>query len=192
MAVQTKRYITPEEYLITERAAEVKSEYYRGEIFAMSGASYNHNLIAANLLGLLYSLRKNGCQAFGSDLRLHIPLSGLYTYPDITIICEKPEFLDQQQDTITNPSVLIEILSPSTEKYDRGKKFRLYRSIPNLQEYILIDSQYQLIEKYTHTPDNHWVLSDYKQPEDTVMFTSIDFKLSVREIYSGTVGLAAL
>ncbi len=191
MAVPTKDYITSEEYLTTEREVEFKSEYYQGEVVAMSGASFNYNVIAANLLGLLFGLRKSGCQAFGSDLRLHIPLSSLYTYPDVSIICGKPEFLDQHQDTILNPSVLIEILSPSTEKYDRGKKFMLYRSIPTLQEYILIDSQFQLIEKYTRNADNHWVLTDYTQPEDSLVFTSISFKLSVQEIYSGTAGIPA-
>ncbi|PSR56156.1 Uma2 family endonuclease [Adhaeribacter arboris] len=155
----------------------------------MLGDSYNHNVIAANLLGLLFGLRKNGCQAFGSDLRLHIPLNSLYTYPDVTIICGKPEFLDPQQDTIINPLIFFKILSPSTEKYDRGKKFMLYRSISSLQEYILIDSQYRLIEKYTRNSDNHWILTDYKQPEDNVIFNSIPYKLTVEEIYSATVDL---
>lgn len=192
MAVQTKNYITPEEYLTAERAAEFKSEYYQGEVFAMSGASYNHNVIAANLLGLLFSLRKNGCRAFGSDLRLHIPLNNLFTYPDVTIICGKPAFLGQQQDTILNPSILFEILSPSTETYDRDKKFMPYRSIPSLQEYILIDSQHQLIEKYTRNSDNHWVLTDYQHTEDNILLTSISFKLSVADIYSGTTDLKTL
>lgn len=192
MAIQTRNYITPEEYLFTEREADFKSEYYQGEVFAMSGASYNHNVIAANLLGLLYNLRKNGRRAFGSDLRLHIPLNSLYTYPNVTIICGKPSFLDQQQDTVLNPSILFEILSPSTENHGRGKKFMLYRSISTLQEYVLIDSQYRLIEKYTRNLDNHWVLTDYKQPEDNIAFISIDFKLSVEKIYSGATDVKAI
>ncbi len=192
MAVQTTNNSTPEEYLATEREAIFKSEYYQGEVFAMSGASYNHNVIAANLLGLLYNIRQNGCRAFGSDLRLHIPLNSLYTYPDATIICGKPAFLDLQQDTILNPSIIFEILSPSTENYDRGKKFILYRSIPTLQEYILIDSQCRLIEKYIRNIDNHWVLTDYKNTEDSIVFTSIEFELSIEEIYSGAFGIEAL
>ena len=189
MAVQTKNYVTPEEYLAAERAAEFRSEYYRGEVFAMFGASYNHNIIATNLLGLLYNVRQKGCRAFGSDLRLHIPLNRLYTYPDVTVICGSPEFLDQQHDTVLNPSIIFEILSPSTENHDRGKKFMLYRSIPTLKEYILIGSHHHLIEKYARHADNHWVFTAYKQPEAVIALGGLDFNLSVQEIYSGTTNL---
>ncbi|QMU30126.1 Uma2 family endonuclease [Adhaeribacter radiodurans] len=192
MAVQTKKFINPEEYLTAEREAEFKNGYYQGEVFAMSGASFNHNVIAANLLGLLFSLKKMDVRAFGNDLRLHIPLNSLYTYPDVTIICGKPTFLDQQLDTVVNPTVIFEVLSPATEKYDRGKKFMLYRSISALQEYILIDSQYRLIGKYTRNAENHWILTDYKQSEDNLIFNSIPCRLSLQEIYSETIGIQAV
>ena len=137
MSVRTKPFITPEEYLERERAAEFKSEYYNGEIFAMSGGSRNHVLIAGNCqMALRSALKDKGCLVFQSDLRVHIPSNDLYTYPDVVVVCGEEQYLDNQKDTLVNPVLVVEVLSPSTESYDRGQKFEFYRSIASLQEYV--------------------------------------------------------
>ena len=128
------KFITPEEYLRLERASQEKHEYFKGEIFAMTGATENHNIIAGSTFAALYSeLRKKPCQIYPSDMRVRIPATGLYTYPDISVVCGTPEFEDDGLDTLLNPTVIIEVLSPSTEPYDRGKKFQHYRTIPTLK-----------------------------------------------------------
>ncbi|HRG48514.1 MAG TPA: Uma2 family endonuclease [Leptospiraceae bacterium] len=133
-----RKIFTESEYLELERNADFKSEYYNGEIFAMAGASLIHNEIVANLISIFNQfLKDKPCDVYPSDLRLRVEKSGLYTYPDITIVCGKAELLDNQFDTLKNPTVLIEVLSDSTEKYDRGQKFSFYRKIPSLKEYSL-------------------------------------------------------
>jgi Uma2 family endonuclease len=133
-----KRY-TPEEYLALERAAPFKSEYLGGEIFAMAGTSKEHVRIARNLIAALHDqLRNSPCEVFGSDLRVKVSRTGLYTYPDVTIACADLEFEDERVDTLLNPRVIFEILSDSTEAYVRGKKFHHYRQIPSLMEYVLV------------------------------------------------------
>jgi Uma2 family endonuclease len=130
-----------QEYLELEREAEYKSEYFRGEIFAMTGAGHNHNRIVENLTFEIGSfLKGKSCRTFSNDMRLHIPQNGLYTYPDVVIVCGKNEFLDDKKDNLVNPNVIIEVLSPSKSFYDRGEKFHFYRSIPSLSEYVVIDS----------------------------------------------------
>jgi Uma2 family endonuclease len=161
MAAHPHPLLTEAEYLAIERQATFKSEYYRGEIFAMSGARRNHNAIISNLIGSLNGyLKGKPCMIFPSDLRLHIPETGLYTYPDAMIVCGKEEFVDEVFDTITNPTVIIEVLSESTEKYDRGDKFRFYRSIPSLKEYLLVNSEKVGIEKYAINDRGLWELSE--------------------------------
>ncbi|RMD86186.1 MAG: Uma2 family endonuclease, partial [Calditrichaeota bacterium] len=144
MQKTAKKYYTPEEYLALEEAAEYKSEYYKGEIFAMSGASINHNRIVMNLsTELNTALRDTKCEVFMSDMRLWVEAVQLFTYPDIVILCEQPQFYDDRDDTITNPFIIFEVLSESTKNYDRGEKFEFYRSLPSFQEYILVD-QYKV------------------------------------------------
>ncbi|MEO6254459.1 MAG: Uma2 family endonuclease [Ferruginibacter sp.] len=134
-------YISADDYLKAERDAVEKHEYYHGEVFAMSGASVNHNRIQVNLIGELHTkLKGKGCQPYGSDLRIHIPENTLYTYPDISVFCASLDLTDNNFDTATNPTVLIEILSKSTRNYDILSKFKLYRDIKRLKTYILIDS----------------------------------------------------
>jgi Uma2 family endonuclease len=141
MTAQTIKMYSEKEYLELERDAEYKSEYYRGEIFAMAGAGHNHNRIVENLSGECYiAFKGKSCQTFSSDMRLHIPQNGLYTYPDLLVVCGKIEFAEDNDDTIVNPSAIIEVLSKTTSAYDRGDKFHLYRSIPTLMEYVLVDS----------------------------------------------------
>lgn len=177
-------FITAEEYLAMERAADTKHEYYRGEIFAMSGASFEHNEISSNLMGILKNrLQGKSCRPYGNDLRIHIPESSLYTYPDLSIICDGPAFSDNKFDTITNPSVLIEILSNSTKDYDRGGKFNLYRSIKTLKEYILIDSTSVSVEIFSRDDDNSWRLVEFKNLDDSFTIATIETILSLKEIY---------
>jgi Uma2 family endonuclease len=174
----------PEEYLAMERASDTKHEYYRGEVFAMSGASLNHNKIFSIVFSAL-SIRLKGksCMPFGSDLRIHIPKNTLYTYPDISIICGEPELTDENKDTVTNPSVLIEILSTTTKDYDRGGKFNLYRSIKTLKEYVLIDSTAVSVEVFSHNIDNSWRLVEFKHLSDSFTITTIEATLLLNEIY---------
>ena len=186
MAQPATKYISEKEYLAFERNALDKHEYYQGEIFAMSGASFKHNLIESNLRGALHTFLKGKvCREFGSNLRVHIPKNTLYTYPDILVLCDEPDFVDDEFDTITNPSIIIEILSPSTANYDRGAKFDLYRDISSLNEYLLIDSQTIHVVVYTKNNDSTWTLSETKNLNDNITLPSINFIINVADIYDG-------
>lgn len=186
MAQPATKFISQKEYLDFERNALDKHEYYEGEIFAMSGASYKHNLIESNLrLALGTFLKGKKCREFGSNLRIHIPSNSLYTYPDILVLCNKPDFVDDEFDTITNPTVIIEILSPSTANYDRGSKFDLYREIETLNNYVLIDSKAVHVIVYSKNDDNTWTLAETKNSIDNIRINSIDFSMPVAEIYEG-------
>ena len=177
-------YITAEEYLMAERTAAEKHEYYNGEVFAMSGASANYNEIFSNLFGeIAHKLKGKGCKPYGSDLRIHIPKNTLYTYPDISIICGEMNLTDDKFDTATNPSVIIEILSRSTRNYDRLEKFSLYRDIDTLQEYILADSQKIHIERYFRSNNNTWQLMDYYFKEDSLVISTVNISISLKDIY---------
>ncbi len=179
-------YISQETYLEQERAATEKHEYYQGEVFAMSGASGNHNEICTNLIGEIFpKLKDRGCKPYGSDLRIHVPKNTLYTYPDISIICGDKKYTDDKFDTVTNPSVIIEILSRSTRNYDRLEKFSLYRDILTLQEYILVDSQRTHIEKYARNANNTWELSDHDSLEEILTIVTVDIRIPIKDIYHG-------
>ena len=175
--------ISPEKYLARERAAEGKHEYYQGEVFAMGGASPRHNLIALNAGGeLRQRLRDRPCLVYTSDQRVKVDQAGLYTYPDVTVVCGKPRYDDEQQDTLVNPNVLIEVLSPSTADYDRGGKFTLYRQMPSLQEYVLISQDRVLVEHYMRDGER-WIFSEIKSPTDTLTLSSLKCDLPLAEIY---------
>lgn len=180
---------TEKEYLQMEAKADYRSEYFRGEIFMMAGGTPNHNLIKENLSGELFpSVKKTGtCKSFSSDQRIHIPENSLYSYPDVVIVCNPVQYSERDKNTITNPSVLIEVVSESSGAYDRGDKFRLYRDIESLQEYVLVNSLNVGIEIYRRTEDNHWLLAEaaYKLA-DTVTITSINATLSLSDIYRAT------
>jgi Uma2 family endonuclease len=185
--VYNKKILTAEEYLEYEKAANEKHEYYMGEIFAMAGVGARHNIIFSNIFGeLAYQLKGKPCWPYGSDMRVHIPQNTLFTYPDISIICGELIPSDKDADTFTLPSVIIEILSPSTKNYDRGIKFKLYRDIPSLKEYILIDSQSVGIEVFRINDQGHWELEEYKTPHETLTVHTISASLPVAEIYEGT------
>ena len=177
-------FVSPEDYLTMERASQEKHEYFKGEVFAMSGASWEHNVIAKNISTIILPFLKGSpCDMFGSDLRIHIPENTLYTYPDFSIICGKPEVTDKEKDTAVKPSVIIEILSKSTKDYDRGSKFMLYRSIKTLKEYITIDSLSFSVEIYTRQENNTWLLSEFKQLSDSFVISTISLILQLKDVY---------
>ena len=181
-----KQKFTIEEYLAMEEAATEKNEYYRGEIFAMSGAKMPHNRISVNLLiELGTKLKGKQCQPFGSDQRIHIEANTLFTYPDISIICGEPETLNNDNWNVLNPSVLIEILSPSTKNYDRGEKFKLYRDIPILKEYILVDSETIHIEIFRLNEARRWELEEYNAAGEMLYIRTINEYISLADIYAG-------
>lgn len=180
------KYKTPKEYLDFERGALDKHEYYKGEIFAMSGNTLRHNRLQVNfMIAVGNYLNDKPCQIFGSELRVHVPLNEWYTYPDSIIVCDEPQLQDEEFDTLLNPTVIIEILSKSTQSYDRGDKFSLYRSIPSFQEYILIHSDKVAIEQYNRQPDGTWILKEFGQESETLFIQSVQFSLPLSQLYSG-------
>jgi len=175
---------TVEHYLHLERSGDSKHEYFDGQIFALAGSSENHNLISAHILGILYSqVRKRPCRVYPSDMRVKITRTKLYTYPDITVLCGAPLFDDAEADTLLNPTVIFEILSPSTEKYDRGKKFEHYRTIETLQEYILVSQDKHLVEQYTRQTDTMWLLTVHDRVESQLSLLSVNCTLLLADIY---------
>jgi len=173
-----------EEYLSRERVAEYKSEFYQGEIFAMTGGSPTHNDISVNVVtSLRNSLRGSGCRPSASDQRIRIPANGLCTYPDASVVCGNRQLDDIDNDAITNPVVIFEVLSKSTERYDRGKKFDLYRELESLQEYVLVSQTESHFERFVRQDDGDWLLTVLKGPEALLKFASIDVSLTLSEIY---------
>ena len=184
MSTLSKPFLSPEEYLAIERKAEDKSEYYHGEMFAMSGVSRKHDRINVQLTFLIAQhLRGKQCEAFTANMRVLATASGLYTYPDLSVACEEPQFADAHVDTLTNPALLVEILSPSTEDYDRGKKAKLYRGIPSLQELLFISQDACEVELYRRQTDGSWLLTEAKGPDATITLTAIGYTLALRELY---------
>ena len=167
-----------------ENAANEKSEYYKGEIFAMSGAKMPHNKLASNLLiALGIRLKGKKCQPYGSDARIHIESNTLFTYPDISIICGEVITLNDDDYNVLNPTVIIEVLSRSTKNCDRGEKFKLYRDIATLKEYILVDSESVHIEIFRLNERGHWELEEYNSPAQTLVIKAIDETILLSEIY---------
>jgi Uma2 family endonuclease len=183
------RILSPEEYLAIERKAEYKSEYYHGEMFAMSGVSRRHDRINVRLMSLIdQHLRGKQCEMFSSNMRVLAAPGGLYTYPDLSVACEEAQFLDAQLDTLTNPALLVEILSPSTEDYDRGKKAKLYRAIPSLRELLFIAQDSYEVELYRRQTDGTWSLIEANGLESSIALISIGYTLSLRELYERVLG----
>jgi Uma2 family endonuclease len=182
----SQQKISIEEYLEMENAALEKHEYYQGEVFAMSGAKLPHNEITSNLLiAIGQKLKGKKCKPFGSDLRIHIPSNTLFTYPDISIFCGKVITLNDDKWNALNPTVIIEVLSKSTKNYDRGEKFKLYRDIATLKEYILVDSESLHIEVFRLNENNHWELEEYNDAENYLQVKAINESLLIAEIYDG-------
>ena len=181
-----KEKISIEAYLEMENVSIEKHEYYKGEVFAMSGAKVSHNTISGNLFVTLSNkLKGKKCKPYNSDQRIHIQSNTLFTYPDISIICGEILTLNNDEYNVLNPSAIIEVLSKSTKNYDRGEKFKLYREIPALQEYILADSESIHIEVFRLNKNKHWELEEYNSLEDIIHIKVIDEKILISEIYEG-------
>lgn len=183
MATAPKR-ISEQEYLRREREAAYKSEYFQGEVFAMVGGSPNHSLIAANFVREAgNALKGKPCLVFTSDLRVRVDPSGLYTYPDASIVCGELQFADDQRDTLTNPTVIIEVLSESTEKYDRGRKANSYRQIASLQELVLVAQDRPHVERFTRQATGDWLFHEERDLEALFELPSMGFSIALAEIY---------
>jgi Uma2 family endonuclease len=184
MPLQPKAQLTPEEYLASERKAEYKSEYVNGEMFAMSGASEQRVSIVANIMYLLVGqLRGRPCKAYASDLRVRASPTGLYTYPDVVVVCGQPQFADDQRDTLLNPTLIVEVLSESTKDYDRGGKFEHYRTLASFSEYVLVAQDRYHVEHFVRQPDSRWLLAETNRLEDTIHLSFIDCDLALTEVY---------
>ena len=177
--------IAPEAYLRTERAAEWKSEYIDGEMFAVAGASLRHVLIATNVARELGNqLREGPCTVYTADLRVSTDRQRHYTYPDVVVVCDPPQFVDDQRDTVTNPTFIAEVLSDSTEKYDRGAKFECYRAAPSISEYLLVSQDRVHVELYTRQPDGGWFLREWNDPSAEIELVSLHCRLAIAEVYA--------
>jgi Uma2 family endonuclease len=184
MAVHDKRYVTPEEYLALERAAERKSEYRDGEIVGTTGGTRRHSLITVNVSSELNrQLEDRPCEVHAADLRVLIAARRLYTYPDVIVVCGEPALADRYRDTLTNPTVLFEVLSPSTEAYDRGTKFEHYRTLDSLREYLLVSQSRPQIDHFMREDDGPWLLSAASDLAATIVLPSIQCQLAMARIY---------
>lgn len=184
MALPASKYFTPEEYLEIEHSADHKSEYYDGQIYAMAGGSKRHNLIGSNIIRELGTkLKSKPCHVFNSDQKIFVNDYELYTYPDASVVCGPMSFDAPDPDIVTNPILIVEVLSESTAGYDRGKKFEFYRSITTFREYLLVDQDRVYIEHFHQDPANKWILTVYNKSEDTLSLPSLAIDLSVAEIY---------
>lgn len=184
MSAQLKQRYTPEEYLAIERKLESRHEYYQGEMFAMSGASREHNLISMNIAASLHRQFANQpCEVYQHDMRVKVTTIGMYVYPDVVATCKKPRFEDDTFDTLLNPQLIVEVLSESTEGFDRGMKFESYRKIESLHEYLLVDQNRPHIEHYSreHGP---WVLSEAHGLESALLLPAVNCRLDLADVYA--------
>jgi Uma2 family endonuclease len=181
---ETHRQMTEAEYLALERSSQVKHEFMAGEVYAMSGASEPHNLITTSTIAILYNqLRGRPCKVYGSDMKVRTPATGSYAYPDITVVCGEAHFADDQRDVLLNPTVIIEVISPSTERYDRGRKFQHYRELKSLQEYILIAQDSPRIERFVRQENLFWQFNEAHGIDAALELSSIGCTLTLAEIY---------
>ncbi len=184
MSTLPKSYITPEQYLEIDRRGERKSEYYDGKMFAMAGVGVAHNAIVWNLIASLGAqLQGRPCHGYPGDLRVRIDAQVRYAYPDVSVVCGEPEFLDHRRDTLLNPTLIIEVLSPSTSSFDRGFKFDAYTAIDSLAEYVLVSSDRASVEVFTRRSDGRWLLAKAIGREPSVELESIACRLAMAEIY---------
>lgn len=183
MSSQPQPRIPPEEYLTLERRSEGRSEYVNGQVYAMTGASRAHNLIVWNIAGELRErFRGRPCEAYVSDMRVKVDPTGLYTYPDVAALCGEPRFEDAEVDTLLNPAVIIEVLSPSTEAYDRGEKFAHYRRLASLTEYVLLAQDRARAERYVRQGEG-WVLTEISEPDGVLPLDALGCAVALRELY---------
>lgn len=184
MTAQPKRSITEEEYVAFEESSDRKHEYYQGDMYAMTGGTEPHNLLAGNTYASFHAqLRRRECRVYTSDQRIKVMATGLHTYPDVTVVCGHPQFVAGSRLTVTNPTVIVEVLSPSTERYDRGMKFRHYRMIPSLQDYILISQDDHRIEHYMRQDTDIWQLHEAVGLQTQITVRSITCVLTLEDVY---------
>jgi Uma2 family endonuclease len=184
MSAVPKIYLTPAEYLAFERQSDVKHEYFRGELFAMSGASRQHVRISINVTTSLDNqLKGRRCELFNSDMRVKVSPTGLYTYPDASVVCGRPRFEDKELDVLLNPTVIVEILSKSTEAYDRGEKFAQYRTLDTLTDYLLLSQDKQRIEHFTRQADGGWLFTESTGLDAVMPIESIQCQLPLADVY---------
>lgn len=186
MSAVPKPKLTAAQYLEIERRAEFKSEFFQGEMFAMAGASREHNVVKSNLDGELYGRLKGGpCRPLSGDQRVAVPRTGLYTYPDIVIVCGRPEYDPEDRDTLTNPQVIIEVLSSSTEAYDRGRKFSNYQRLESLREYVLVSQDRIHVDRFVRQTDGDWLLTAFSDPNADFALATVEARIPMRDIYAG-------
>lgn len=186
MSAAPQRRLTPQEYLAIERQAQFKSEYYHGEMYAMAGARYSHNLVLMNLIGNLYDqLKGSPCKVLSNDMRVKEADSDNYFYPDAIIVCGKPEFEDNVFDTLLNPKIIFEVLSKSTEQFDRGKKFDEYCKITTLQEYVLVSQTKMQIQRFVKRSEDHWDLRIFKDEKSDFSLETVPVTIPLIAIYEG-------
>jgi Uma2 family endonuclease len=184
MSAQPNPILTVEQYLELDRAAEFKSEFYKGEMFSMAGARFAHNRLIWNAITQLGRSLRPPCQGCPNDMRVRVSDTGLYAYPDVVVVCGEPQFADPREDILLNPKLVIEVLSPSTEAYDRGEKFELYGSISSLSEYVLVASERMHVDLYTRQPDNRWLRTSVGESNESLALASIGCMLSISELYN--------
>jgi len=184
VAVQQNPHYTPEEYFASEREAEFKSEYLNGEIYAMAGSSPEHSTITVNVSGELRAqLKGKPCRVFSSDMKVRTDADGLFSYPDVSVVCGEPRFHDEHRDVLVNPTLIVEVLSPSTERFDRGRKFAQYQQIESLTDYLLVAQDEPRVEHYVRQEGGRWLLSTATGREDTLHLASIGCTLPLSEVY---------
>jgi len=184
MSAQAQPRLSPEEYLEIERAATTRSEYFNGRMYAMAGGTFNHGCIIGNLIGELHAaFKKTTCRVVPNDLKVRVASDGLYTYPDVVAVCGKPEFADGEKDVLVNPALIIEVLSPSTEAYDRGFKAVQYRKLPSLQEYALVSQAEPRIEIFRRQTNGEWLLSEYAGTQAICRFASVNCEVALAGVY---------
>ncbi len=184
MSAHPETFISEDEYLRRELEAEYKSEYFNGEIFAMSGGSEAHALITLNVAAILRAaLRGKSCRVYAADLRVRVSPTGLYTYPDVVAVCGERKFYEKQKDTLLNPTVIIEVLSKSTQDYDRGQKFEHYRTLDSLQEYVTIAQDRVHVEHHARQHDNRWLLTEMNAPDAVLHLPSLGCEIALTDVY---------
>lgn len=185
MYAQTIKKFTTDDYLACERQSEIKHEFWHGELFAMAGASEAHNLIVTNVVSELRTqLKGRPCKVYSNDMRVRIAPKKAYTYPDVVVVCGTPQFEDDRRETLLNPTLIVEALSPSTEAHDRGLKFESYRAIPSLQEYVLISQTKPLIERYVRQENTRfWMFDEAAGLDAGIELTALAGRLALAEVY---------
>lgn len=180
-----QKYYSPEEYLSLEEAAESKSEYIDGEIIPMAGGTTNHNQVELNFsTELIFAFKKLDYRVFINDLRLWIPERRIYTYPDVMVVEGEPEYVNDRTDMITNPKIIVEVLSKSTQGYDRSDKFEAYRTMPSFEEYLLFDTTKIYIEQYSKTANKRWSFREYDTEDEAITLTSVELEIAIVDIYN--------